>query len=153
MANTTMVENTKGIATATIFFTGCCITIFANVVMIALILWKRQLWQVRFYIISNLAVSDIMTLLMLASTVVRRIYQDYHIALDTKVNISFIVPRVIGVASRINSLLTLVFLAFEISSNFDEEEGGCCSSCHLAFPFDNIWNDFDQCVGLFRISP
>ena len=59
MANTTMVENTKGIATATIFFTGCCITIFANVVMIALILWKRQLWHVRFYIISNLAVSDI----------------------------------------------------------------------------------------------
>lgn len=108
-----MVENTKGIATATIFFTGCCITIFANAVIIALILWKRQLWHVRFYIISNLAVSDIMTLLMLASIVVRRIYQGYHIALDTKANISFIVPRVIGVASRISSLLTLVFLAFD----------------------------------------
>ena len=113
MANTTMVENTKGIATATIFFTGCCITIFANVVIIALILSKRQLWHVRFYIISNLAVSDIMTLLMLASIVARRIYQGYHIALDTKANISFIVPRVIGVASRISSLLTLVFLAFD----------------------------------------
>ena len=105
-ANTTIVENKKEIAAAAIFFTGSCITIFANVVIIALILWKRQLWHVRFYIISNLAVSDIMTLLMLASIFVRRIFQEYHLALDTKVNTSFIVQRVIGLASHISSLLT-----------------------------------------------
>ena len=113
IANTTMIENKKEIAAATIFFTGSCITIFANIVLIALILWKRQLWQVRFYIISNLAVSDIMTLLTLASIAVRRIYQGNYIAHDTEVNTSFIVPRVIGLASHISSLLTLVFLAFD----------------------------------------
>ena len=113
IVNTTMAENTNHIPTFTIFLTGCFITIFANVVIIVLILRKRQLRHIRFYIIANLAVADIITLLMLASIVIRRIFRNYHITLDTEVNTSFIVPRVIGLASRISSLLTLVFLAFD----------------------------------------
>ena len=113
IANTAMAKNTNHIPTFTIFLTGCFITIFANVVIIVLILRKRQLRHIRFYIIANLAVADIITLLMLASIVIRGIFQNYHIPLDTKVNTPFIVPRVIGLASRITSLLTLVFLAFD----------------------------------------
>ena len=109
----TMAEKKNYTPTFAIFLIGCFITIFANFVIIVLILRKRQLRHTRFYIIANLAVADIITLLMLASIVIRGIFQNYHIPLDIEVNIHFIVPRVIGLASRISSLLTLVFLAFD----------------------------------------
>ena len=57
-------------------FTGSCITIFANTVIISLILRKRQLWKIRFYIIANLAISDITILLMLVSIVLTRVLTD-----------------------------------------------------------------------------
>ena len=68
--------NTNMAAIFFVTFTGSCITIFANIVIISLILRKRQLRKIQFYIIANLAISDITTLLMLVSIVLTRVLTD-----------------------------------------------------------------------------
>ena len=101
--------NTNMAAIFSVTFTGSCITIFANIVIISLILRKRQLWKIRFYIIANLAVSDIITLLTLVSIVLARVLTD----LFKEITMLIITSKVICLTSRITSLLTLVFLAFD----------------------------------------
>ena len=90
-------------------FTGSCITIFINIVIISLILRKRQLWKTRFYIIANLAVSDIITLLVLVSIGSARVLTGCFKEIITFIVIS----KVTSLTSRITSLLTLIFLAVD----------------------------------------
>ena len=101
--------NTNMAAIFFVTFTGSCITIFANIVIISLILRKRQLRKIQFYIIANLAISDITTLLMLVSIVLTRVLTD----LFKEITMFIVISKVICLTSRITSLLTLVFLAFD----------------------------------------
>ena len=101
--------NTNMAAIFSVTFTGSCITIFANIVIISLILRKRQLRKIQFYIIANLAISDITTLLMLVSIVLTRVLTD----LFKEITMFIVISKVICLTSRITSLLTLVFLAFD----------------------------------------
>lgn len=105
--------NKQLIATASIFLSGSCITIFANIVIILLILRKRQLRHIRFYIIASLAVADIITLLMLIIMVFKIILHDSSEFVENQISTFFVMPKVIGLASHISSLLTLAFLAFD----------------------------------------
>lgn len=108
-----MTKNKELIATASIFLSGSCITIFANIVIILLILRKRQLWHIRFYIIASLAVADIITLLMLIIMVFKIIFHVSVESVENQIRTFFVIPKVIGLASHISSLLTLAFLAFD----------------------------------------
>lgn len=108
-----MTKNKELIATASIFLSGSCITIFANIVIILLILRKRQLWHIRFYIIASLAVADIITLLMLIIMVFKIIFHVSAESVENQIRTFFVIPKVIGLASHISSLLTLAFLAFD----------------------------------------
>ena len=108
-----MMINKQLIATASIFLSGSCITIFANIVIILLILRKRQLRHIRFYIIASLAVADIITLLMLIIMVFKIILHDSSEFVENQISTFFVMPKVIGLASHISSLLTLAFLAFD----------------------------------------
>ena len=108
-----MMINKQLIATASIFLSGSCITIFANIVIILLILRKRQLRHIRFYIIASLAVADIITLLMLIIMVFKIILHDSSEFAENQISTFFVMPKVIGLASHISSLLTLAFLAFD----------------------------------------
>lgn len=60
----TMVIEGKSITLGVIFVSLCFLNIFTNIFLILVIVWKRHLWQVRFYIIGNLAVADIVGLLI-----------------------------------------------------------------------------------------
>ena len=104
-----MAINTNMAAIFSITFTGSCITIFINIVIISLILRKRQLWKTRFYIIANLAVSDIITLFTLVSIVLTRVLTGPF----KEITMFIIISKVICLTSRITSLLTLVFLAVD----------------------------------------
>ena len=104
-----MAINTNMAAIFSITFTGSCITIFINIVIISLILRKRQLWKIRFYIIANLAISDIITLFTLVSIVLTRVLTGPF----KEITMFIIISKVICLTSRITSLLTLVFLAFD----------------------------------------
>ena len=106
-------KNKQLIAAVSIFLSGSCITIFANIVIILLILRKRQLRHIRFYIIASLAVADIITLLMLIIMVLQLILYDSSKSIENQISIFFVIPNIIGVASHISSLLTLAFLAFD----------------------------------------
>ena len=106
-------KNKQLIAAVSIFLSGSCITIFANIVIILLILRKRQLRHIRFYIIASLAVADIITLLMLIIMVFQLILYDSSKSIENQISIFFVIPNIIGVASHISSLLTLAFLAFD----------------------------------------
>ena len=108
-----MTKNKELIATASIFLSGSCFTIFANIVIILLILRKRQLWHIRFYIIASLAVADIITLLMLIIMVFKIIFHVSAESVENQISTFFVIPKVIGLASHISSLLTLAFLAFD----------------------------------------
>lgn len=108
-----MTKNKELIATASIFLSGSCFTIFANIVIILLILRKRQLWHIRFYIIASLAVADIITLLMLIIMVFKIIFRVSAESVENQISTFFVIPKVIGLASHISSLLTLAFLAFD----------------------------------------
>ena len=108
-----MTKNKELIATASIFLSGSCFTIFANIVIILLILRKRQLWHIRFYIIASLAVADIITLLMLIIMVFKIIFHVSVESVENQIRTFFVIPKVIGLASHISSLLTLAFLAFD----------------------------------------
>ena len=104
-------ESEKWLVITSILLCGLCITILANLIIVLLILWKRYLRRVRFYIIANLAVTDIIYLLIMITTATNIIVNQ---GCTTYVDITrrgSVISAVISLASRFSSLFTAAFLA------------------------------------------
>ena len=104
-------ESEKWLVITSILLCGLCITILANLSRVLLILWKRYLRRVRFYIIANLAVTDIIYLLIMITTATNIIVNQ---GCTTYVDITrrgSVISAVISLASRFSSLFTAAFLA------------------------------------------
>lgn len=101
----------KWVVIISILLCGLCITILANMVIVLLIIWKRYLRRVRFYIIANLAVTDIIYLLLMITTAAKIIVNNGcppYVDITRK---GSVISAVISLASRFSSLFTAAFLA------------------------------------------
>ena len=84
--------------------------LIANILIVLIILQKRQLWRVRFYIIANLAVADIIGLVIFVVGDISTII-DRRIFFPLTMNTFFVLSRTLFVASNVNSALATAFLA------------------------------------------
>ena len=88
------------------------IPICTNVGVVALVIKKRQLQRVRFYIIANLSMVDSLTLLLLCLGAIKGLHEDINFDenVESPVNLT---ARIIATSAYINSLFTTVFLSFD----------------------------------------
>ena len=86
------------------------IILIANILIVLIILRKRQLWRVRFYIIANLAVADIIALVFFVVGDISTLI-DRRIFFPLTMNTFFVLSRILFVASNVNSALATAFLA------------------------------------------
>lgn len=86
------------------------IILIANILIVLLILQKRQLWRVRFYIIANLAIADIIGLGFFIVGDISTLI-DRRLFFPVTMNTFFVLSRILFVASNVNSALTTAFLA------------------------------------------
>ena len=101
----------KWVVIISILLCGLCITILANMVIVLLIIWKRYLRRVRFYIIANLAVTDIIYLLLMITTAAKIIVNNGCTPYVDITRKGSVITAVISLASRFSSLFTAAFLA------------------------------------------
>lgn len=101
----------KWVVIISILLCGLCITILANMVIVLLIIWKRYLRRVRFYIIANLAVTDIIYLLLMITTAAKIIVNNGCTPYVDITRKGSVISAVISLASRFSSLFTAAFLA------------------------------------------
>ena len=95
-----------------LFLLGSVLPIILNAMILVLIIRKRKLQQVRFYIIANLTFADIIVLLILLSAMGRGLYNGTQN--EEKVdNISSNTVRSIGFTLYIDSILTITLLAID----------------------------------------
>ena len=83
-----------------------------NIVIILFIFRKRRLRRIRFYIIANLSLADIVTLLALLFVMTKGLIEDKFIERDLDDYFATII-RTILFSAHIYSLVTTVFLAFD----------------------------------------
>ena len=88
------------------------IPICTNVGVVALIIKKRQLQRVRFYIIGNLSMADTLTLLLLCIGAIQGLHEDNNFEENTE-GVFNITGRIVATSSYINSLFTTAFLSFD----------------------------------------
>ena len=88
------------------------IPLCTNVGVVALIIKKKQLQRVRFYIIANLSMADTLTLLLLCIGVIQGLHEDINFEENTE-DVLHIIARIITTSSYINSLFATVFLSFD----------------------------------------
>ena len=88
------------------------IPICTNVGVVALVIKKRQLQRVRFYIIANLSMVDSLTLLLLCLGAIKGLHEDINFDenVESPVNVT---ARIIATSAYINSLFTTAFLSFD----------------------------------------
>ena len=83
-----------------------------NIVIILLIFHKRRLRRIRFYIIVNLSLADIVTLLALLFILMKSLIEDKLAERDLD-DYFVIIMRTISFSAHIYSLVTTAFLAFD----------------------------------------
>ena len=88
------------------------IPICTNVAVVTLMIKKRQLQRVRFYIIANLSMADTLTLLLLCIGAIQGLHEGINFEENTE-DVLPITVRIIATSSYINSLFTTVFLSFD----------------------------------------
>ena len=86
------------------------ITVYA--IILILIMRKKKLHQVRFYIIANLAFADIVSLLILFSVMIISLYNGRQLKENVD-SISAVIAKSIGFTLYVNSILTTIFLAID----------------------------------------
>ena len=86
------------------------ITVYA--IILILIMHKKKLHQVRFYIIANLAFADIVSLLILFSVMIISLYNGRQLKENVD-SISAVIAKSIGFTLYVNSILTTIFLAID----------------------------------------
>ena len=86
------------------------ITVYA--IILILIMRKKKLHQVRFYIIANLAFADIASLLILFSVMIISLYNGRQLKENVD-SISAVIAKSIGFTLYVNSILTTIFLAID----------------------------------------
>ena len=101
----------KWVVIISILLCGLCITILANTVIALLILCKTYLRRVRFYILANLAVTDIIYLLMMVTMATKIIANNGCTAYVDITRKCSVISAIISLASRFSSLFTAAFLA------------------------------------------
>ena len=86
------------------------ITVYA--IILILIMHKKKLHQVRFYIIANLAFADIVSLLILFSVMIISLYNGRQLKENVD-SISAVIAKNIRFTLYVNSILTTIFLAID----------------------------------------
>ena len=95
-----------------LFLIGLVLPITLNAMILVLVIRKRKLQQVRFYIIANLAFAEVLVLFILLSVTVKGLYEGTRN--EEKVNnISSDIVRSIGFTLYIDSILTITLLAID----------------------------------------
>ena len=83
-----------------------------NAIILILIMRKKKLHQVCFYIIANLAFADIVSLLILFSVMIISLYNGRQLKENVD-SISAVIAKSIGFTLYVNSILTTIFLAID----------------------------------------
>ena len=104
--------NKVQLVTAILTLAGSVFAIFASVVIIALIIRKLSLHCVRFYIMINLCITNIVTLLMVIFGIMYSLLVGIPIEDDTK-NIFLSSLGTVTTIAHVNSLLTTAFLSID----------------------------------------
>ena len=95
-----------------LFLVVSVLPITVNAIILILIMRKKKLHQVRFYIIANLAFADIVSLLILFSVMIISLYNGRQLKENVD-SISAVIAKSIGFTLYVNSILTTIFLAID----------------------------------------
>ena len=95
-----------------LFLAGSVLPVTVNAMILILIMRKRKLQQVRFYIIANLALADIISLLILFNLMMISLYNGRRVEENVD-SISVSIARSIAFSLYVNSILTIVLLAID----------------------------------------
>ena len=93
-----------------LFLAGSVLPVTVNAMILILIMRKRKLQQVLFYIIANLAFADIISLLILFNLMMISLYNGRRVEENVD-SISVSIARSIAFSLYVNSILTIVLLA------------------------------------------
>ena len=91
---------------------GSIFAIFVSIAIIVLIIQKVSLHCVRFYIMINLCITNIVTLLMVIFGIIYSLFDGSSIE-DDKMNIASSIVGAVTTTTHINSLLTTAFLSID----------------------------------------
>ena len=91
---------------------GSIFAIFASIAIIVLIIRKVSLHRVRFYIMINLCITNIVILLMVIFGITYSLFDGSPIE-DDKMNIASSIVGTVTTITHINSLLTTAFLSID----------------------------------------
>ena len=95
-----------------IFLFGSFLPIMLNVMIFALIIMKRQLQQVRFYIIANLTVADVFILLISCTSLIKGLHEGKEIEFSLN-SVGVNIVRTIGYIIYFDSIITTALLAID----------------------------------------
>ena len=104
--------NQAKLVIAILTLAGSFLAILVSIVIIALIIQKVSLHRVRFYIIINLCITNIVTLLMVIFGIIYSLSDGVPIK-DDKMNIASSIVGTVTTITHINSLLTTAFLSID----------------------------------------
>ena len=104
--------NQAKLVIAILTLAGSFLAILVSIVIIALIIQKVSLHRVRFYIMINLCITNIVTLLMVIFGIIYSLSDGVPIK-DDKMNIASSIVGTVTTITHINSLLTTAFLSID----------------------------------------
>ena len=93
-----------------LFLAVSVLTITVNAIILILIMRKKKLHQVRFYIIADMAFADIVSLLILFNLMMISLYNGRQVEENVD-SISAVIAKSIGFTLYVNSILTTILLA------------------------------------------
>ena len=95
-----------------LFLIGSVVPLIANVAIFSMIVRKRQLHRVRFYIIGNLSLADVITLFISFFVTVRSLQDDGKLEKNLN-SFSAVIFTTLGYGATMNSVLSTALLAID----------------------------------------